>query len=66
MIVGDGYSLFYDKNKNRIVIHLPQTMQTARNTVDAVTDRKIDITESEQSLILNVVKAVFERRSECK
>ena len=66
MIVGDGYSLFYDKNKNRIVIHLPQTMQTARNTVDAVTDRKIDINESEQSLILNVVKAVFERRSECK
>lgn len=62
MIVGDGYSLIYDKYKNKITIHLPQTMQTARNTVDAVTDRKIDITESEQSLILNVVKAVFERR----
>ena len=64
MIVGDGYFLNYDKDKNRIVILLPQTMQTLRNTMDAVTDRKTDINESEQSLILNVVKAVFERRSE--
>ena len=64
MIVGDGYSLFYDKDKNRIVIRLPQTMKTLTNTMDAVTDRKIDINESEQSLILNVVKAVFERRNE--
>lgn len=64
MIVGDGYYLNYDKDKNRIVILLPQTMETLTNTMDAVTDRKIDITESEQSLILNVVKAVFERRNE--
>ena len=64
MIVSDGYYLNYDKNKNRIVILLPQTMETLTNTIDAVTDRKIDINASEQSLILNVVKAVFERRSE--
>lgn len=64
MIVGDGYCLIYDKDKNRIVILLPQTMETLTNTLDAVTDRKIDINGSEQSLILNVVKAVFERRSE--
>lgn len=64
MIVGDGYCLNYDKDKNRIVILLPQTMQTLTNTMDAVTDRKMDINESEQSLILNVVKAVLERRSE--
>lgn len=64
MIVGDGYYLIYDKDKNRIVIHLPQTMETATNTRDVVTDRKIDINESEQSFILNVVKAVIERRSE--
>lgn len=63
MIVGDGYSLIYDKYKNRIVILLPQTMETLTNTKDSVTDRKIDITADEQSLILNVVKAVFERRS---
>lgn len=65
MIVGDGYSLIYDKYKNQITIRLPQTMQTLRNTIDAVTDRKTDINDSEQALILNVVKAVFERRSEC-
>lgn len=64
MISCDGYYLIYDKNKNRIVIQLPQTMETATNTLDAVTDRKIDINGSEQSLILNVVKAVFERRGE--
>ena len=64
MIVGDGYYLNFDKDKNRIVILLPQTMQTLTNTMDTVTDRKTDINESEQSLILNVVKAVFERRNE--
>ena len=64
MISGDGYFLVYDKDKNRIVILLPQTMETSTNTKDSVTDRKIDINGSEQSLILNVVKAVFERRSE--
>lgn len=64
MIVSDGYSLTYFKDKNRIVICLPQTMETLTNTLDAVTDRKIDINASEQSLILNAVKAVFERRNE--
>lgn len=64
MIVCDGYCLFYDKNKNRIVIHLPQTMNTLTNTFEAVKDRKMDLNESEQILILNTVKAVFERRSE--
>ncbi len=64
MIIGDGYSLIYDKYRNRIVICLPQTMKTLTNTMDAVTDRKIDINESEQLFILNAVKAVMERRSE--
>ena len=64
MITVDGYYLIYDKCKNRIVIILPQTMETVTNTRDAVKDRKIDITADEQSCILNVVKAVFERRSE--
>lgn len=61
MIVSDGYSLTYEKDKNRIVILLPQTMKTLCNTVDTVTDRKMDLNGSEQSLILNVVKAVMER-----
>jgi len=64
MIVSDGYSLIYDKGKNRIVIRLPQTMETLTNTMDAITDRKTDITADEQSCILNVVKAVMERKSE--
>lgn len=62
MIESDGYFLIYDKNKNRIVILLPQTTKTSTNTIDAVTDRKIDINADEQSIILNMVKAVFERR----
>ena len=64
MIVCDGYSLIYDKDKNRIVIQLPQTMRTLTNTMDAVTDRKIYINASEQAFILNAVKVVFERTSE--
>lgn len=62
MIVSDGYSLVYDKSKNKIVIGLPQTEQTATNTISMVTNRKVDITDEEQMLILAVVKYVMRER----
>lgn len=62
MIISDGYSLVYDKGRNKIVICLPQTEETATNTISMVTNRKVDITDEEQMTILAVVKYVMEAK----
>lgn len=54
----DGYSLTYNKGANQLVIYLPQTMRTLNNTTAMVTNRKVDLTQSEKALILNVVRFV--------
>lgn len=60
MITSDGYSLTYNKGANQIVITMPQTMRTLNNTVTPVTNRKIDLSPSEEAFILNVVRFVME------
>lgn len=62
MIVTDGYSVWYEKNANRIVISLPQTMETVTNTMTAISNRKHEFTDSELCLILSAAKAVAEGR----
>ena len=62
MIISDGYTLEYYKGRNQIVIGLPQTMQTATNTVSMVTNRKVDLTAEDQMIILAVVKYVMGER----
>lgn len=62
MIVSEGYVLVYERAKNRIVIILPQTFETPTNTVSMVADRKTHLTSSEESIILQTVKAIMERR----
>lgn len=60
MIISDGYTIEYYKNRNQIIIGLPQTMQTATNTISMVTNRKVDLTDEDQVIILAVVKYVTE------
>ena len=62
MILIDGYSIYYEKNANRIVIALPQTMETVANTTTEITNRKHEFTDSEMYAILSVIKAIAERR----
>ncbi len=64
LITDDGYSLIYNKGANQIVIYMPQTMQTLNNTTAMVTNRRVDLTQAEKALILNVVRFVFEERRE--
>ena len=61
MIVSDGYSIEYYKNRNQIVIQLPQTMKTISNTVAMVVNRKVDFTAEDLAIILNMVKAICRR-----
>lgn len=61
MIISDGYTIEYFKSGNRIEIQLPQTWSTISNTVSMISNRKLDITDSELSIILAVVKTIMER-----
>ena len=68
MLISNGYSLIYHKNRNQIVIGLPQTGMTLTNTLEPVVDRRIDVTEQELDILLRVTKLIFlnrERREDC-
>lgn len=64
MIESEGYLLIYERANNRIVIQLPQTLETLTNTVSMVKNRRIYLTPSEESIILQTVKAIMERKEE--
>lgn len=64
IVTCNEYSITYEKNRNRIVISLPQTMETATNTVSEVRVRKTDFTKAELAAILLAVKTVAEQPEE--
>lgn len=62
IVTNDGYSIWYEKRANRIIISLPQTMETVINTMIMTTNRKSEFTDSELVEILSVAKAIAEGR----
>lgn len=60
MTVIGGYTLIQYPNENRIVVTLPQTMETIRNTITPIKDRRREITQAEETALLVCVKALFE------
>ena len=61
MLSSDGYCLTYYKNKNQIVINLPQTYETATNTYEQVVDRRTDVMETELLVLIEIVKLIFHK-----
>ena len=59
MIVSDGYSLSYERNKNRIIISLPQTEETMMNTTTLPVKRG-DRSEEELIVLLNITRLLFD------
>lgn len=59
LVIGDYY-ISYHKNENKIVIGLPQTNGTAKDTVTPLVNRKLDFTDSELFTILLTAKAFAE------
>ena len=64
MINSDGYSLTYFPKRKTIEIVIPQTMTTFTNTLAMVSNRKTVLTVEEEAVILSVVKAIVERRTD--
>ena len=61
MLTSDGYALTYYKSRNQIVICLPQTYETATNTIDQVVDRRTDVKERDLAVLLNITKLIFHK-----
>ena len=53
-----NYGILYEKNRNRIVIVLPQTELTALSSALPVEKRNSDLTVEKLSLILQTAMAV--------
>ena len=62
IVTNDGYSIWHEKRANRIIISLPQTMETVSNTMTMIVNQKSEFTDSELVAILSVAKAIVERR----
>lgn len=63
MIVSDGYSLSYERKKNRIVILLPQTAETIMDTMTFPVNRH-DRSEEELLILLLITRQLFEVNDE--
>ena len=60
MIVIDGYAIEQYPKRNEIVISLPQTIKTCTNTVGVIADRKDSLSDVEQTIILTIVKSIYQ------
>lgn len=59
MLVVNGYSLVYYKNRNQIVIGLPQTRETLTNTLEPVVDRRVDVEDKDLAILLIATQTIF-------
>lgn len=60
IISKDGYAIEHIKKRNQIVITMPQTMQTLTNTTSIVSNRKVDFTDSELAILLELTRYICE------
>lgn len=62
----DGYAIQYYPSGNNITISLPQTLQTVIDSSRTISNRKVDLTTEEQTLILNIVRKIFNPKKRVK
>jgi len=60
----DGYTLEYYRNRNQIVIGLPQTDATPTNTLEMPSKRRVDVYKSELLLLLLLAKDIFKEEDD--
>lgn len=63
MITSDGYLIYQEINKNRLVICLPQTLATLTSTVGQLSDRRKSLSVEEEAAILAIVKEFYKDKT---
>lgn len=68
MVISDGYSIRQEIVNNRIVITLPQTWSTMSNTVNPICNRKLELSESDEVMLLSLIRYIYENQedNECQ
>lgn len=61
MIVSDGYAIEFYRQRNQIIITMPQTLETLTSTAAMVSNRG-NLDSGDLKAILAVVKAICERK----
>ena len=65
IITDDGYSIRQDIQRNQIIISLPQTWKTTQSTLGHFNnERKLEISEEDEILLLKIVKLIYEVEGE--
>lgn len=57
----DGYAIEQYPKRNQIVITMPQTVQTLTNTTSIVRNRKVDFSDADLTLLLELTRYLCER-----
>ena len=61
MLTSDGYALTYYKSRNQIIICLPQTYETATNTIEQPVERRTDVEEKDLFVLLYIARQIFHK-----
>jgi hypothetical protein len=64
MLISDGYAIEYYRAANRIVINIPQTVETLTSTAAMVSNRRTYLSDEELSALLALVKTFMERKED--
>lgn len=59
-IASKFYSVRYEKDDNRIIIKLPQTTETAKNTTAPTVSRKTELTYADLIMLLAATQLICE------
>lgn len=61
MLVDGDYSIFYWRSHNKIIINLPPTLDTIRDSTTMPVDRRADISDSELMFLLEMAKRMCKK-----
>lgn len=60
MLTYKGYAIEQHIKKNRVVIYLPQTMETLTSTVSEPKTRRMRLSDAEMAMLLKVAVSLYE------
>ena len=60
MVIDGWYSIHQEVKQNQLVICLPQTQETLVSTAQPISHRRVEISEEEETIILGIVKRLYE------
>ena len=61
LVSPDGYTIEEESNKNRLVIHMPSTLETVQSTTDTINDRRSSLSDEDLFVILQIVRYMYKK-----